>query len=193
MSSTAQLESAQDGCICPPAEDFKSFPILFLHLKNIIDDNMNYFQKYPNKSVCRRFIDAFERIIETLPSMQEIAVFIAQRVTSFDYSAEVKGNGYRSLLRLLEQCIRALTDLTYYCQKHRDRFYFRSHHYCLEIEAHTDLFLRMKDLLKYAVTCMEESKDGQLFPESIDSRIMIEAEMMDRECFYGRALGFQVS
>ncbi|XP_031568873.1 hormone-sensitive lipase-like [Actinia tenebrosa] len=192
MSMTAGQESGQDdGCICPPAEDFISFPILFRHLKNIIDDNINYFQKYPSKSVCKRFLDAFERINETLPSIQEIAVFIAQRVTSFDYSSEVKGNGYRSLLRLLEQCIRALTELTFYCQKHRNRFYFRSHHYCLEIEAHTDLLLGTKDLLNYALTCMEESKDGQLFPESIDSKILIEAEMMDRECFYGRALGFQ--
>jgi hormone-sensitive lipase len=143
--------------------------------------------------VYKRFHDAFEKTRESLLPVEEMAVYISERVTMFDYSPEVKGNGYRSLLRLLEHCIRALTELTHYCQKHRDRFYFRSHHYCLEIEAHTDLFLRTKDLLKYALTCMDESKEGQLFPESIDSRVMIEAELIDRECFYGRALGFQVS
>lgn len=194
-SSDCGSTHSSQGCICPVNEerkDFDTFPLLFTHLQRSVDNNLAYFGKYTHKSVYKRFYEAFERVHEAVEPLEEMAVYIAQRVTIFDYSPQAKGNGYRSLLRLLQHCIRAVTELTYYCQRNRDRFYFRSHHYCLEIEAHADLFTRTKDLLNYAITCMNESKEGELFPSAIDSRVMIEAEMMDRECFYGRTLGFQV-
>ncbi|KAK3749309.1 hypothetical protein QZH41_020091, partial [Actinostola sp. cb2023] len=194
-ASNSDAGSQQSSCICTADEerkDFDSFPLLFIHLKRSVDNNLDYFIKYTHKSVYRRFHEAFERIHETLEPTEHMAVYIAQRVTIFDFSPEAKGNGYRSLLGLLQHCIRALSELTYYCQNHRDRFYFRSHHYCLEIEAYADLFTRIKDLLNYAITCMNESKEGKLFPDGLDSRIMVEAELMDRECFYGRTLGFQI-
>lgn len=197
-SSSSRSEAgagSQAGCLCPTDEERKdadTLPLLFRHLKRSIDSNIDYFGKYTSKSVYKRFYEAFERVHEAMEPIEDMAVYIAQRVHIFDFSPQAKGNGYRSLLRLLQHCIRSLTELTYYCQNHRSRFYFRSHHYCLEIEAHTDLFVNTKELLNYAITCMNESKEGELFPDSVDSRVMIEAEMMDRECFYGRTLGFQV-
>ncbi|XP_032236077.2 hormone-sensitive lipase [Nematostella vectensis] len=183
----------QTVCVCPPGEreDFDSFPVLLLHLKRIVADNAEYFSKYAHKAVYKRFHESFKQILDSIGSMEELSTYLAQRVTLFDFSPEIKGNGYRSLLRITEHGIRVVTEISYYCLTHREKFYFRTHHYCLEVEAYTSLFLRVRDLLQYSKTCMAESKLGDLFPTSIDSQVMIEAEQMDRECFYGRTLGFQ--
>ncbi|EDO39376.1 predicted protein, partial [Nematostella vectensis] len=160
-------------------------------LKRIVADNAEYFSKYAHKAVYKRFHESFKQILDSIGSMEELSTYLAQRVTLFDFSPEIKGNGYRSLLRITEHGIRVVTEISYYCLTHREKFYFRTHHYCLEVEAYTSLFLRVRDLLQYSKTCMAESKLGDLFPTSIDSQVMIEAEQMDRECFYGRTLGFQ--
>ncbi|EDO30595.1 predicted protein [Nematostella vectensis] len=98
----------QTVCVCPPGEreDFDSFPVLLLHLKRIVADNAEYFSKYAHKAVYKRFHESFKQILDSIGSMEELSTYLAQRVTLFDFSPEIKGNGYRSLLRITEHGIR---------------------------------------------------------------------------------------
>lgn len=172
--------------------DFESLSLLFSHLKRILADNTDYFEEYTSKAVYKKFYDGFKLMLSTIDSLEEGAILIAKAAPLYDYSSDAKGNGYRSLLRLVEQCIRSVTELSAYCQTHRDRFYFRSHHYSLEVEAFANVFQRTSQLLQYAKLVVEDSVPDNLFPESFDSKVMLEVEQLDRECFYGRTLGFQV-
>lgn len=172
-------------------DEYKSLPLLFSHLRRLLQDNTDYFYKYVKKDVYKRFYDGFSSMLENTDPVKELALQLAQKAPHFDYSHEVKGNGYRSLLRLLEHCIRAITEISSYCSTHREKFYFRSHHYCLEVEAYTNLFQRTRELLQYAKILLD-GPENCLIPETFDPKIMLEVEELDRECFYGRTLGFQV-
>ena len=173
--------------------DYGDLPLLFRHLKRILVDNTEYFEKYTSKTVYKRFYDSFNLMLTTIDVMEESTILLARTAPLYDYSSDVKGNGYRSLIRLVEQCIRSVTELAAYCQSHRDRFYFRSHHYSLEMEAFANLFHRTSELLQFARIVIDDSVPDNLFPECFDSKVMLEVEQLDRECFYGRTLGFQVS
>ena len=172
-------------------EEYKSLPLIFSHLRRLLQNNTDYFYTYIKKDIYRRFYDGFHSMLENIDPVKELAFKIAKKAVQFDYSPEVKGNGYRSLLRLLEHSIRAITEISAYCSTHRDKFYFRSHHYCLEVEAYTSLFQRTRELLQYAKILLDGPEDC-LISETIDPEIMLEVEEIDRECFYGRTLGFQV-
>lgn len=173
--------------------DYDSLPLLFRHLKRILIDNTEYFKQYTSKAVYKKFYDGFNLMLTTIDALEESATLLAKTAPLYDYSTDVKGNGYRSLIKLVEQCIRSVTELSAYCQSHRDRFYFRSHHYSLEVEAFAKLFQRTFQLLQFAEIVVEDSVPDNLFPECFDSKVMLEVEQLDRECFYGRTLGFQVS
>ena len=173
--------------------DYDSLPLLFRHLKRILINNTEYFKQYTSKAVYKKFYDGFNLMLTTIDALEESAILLAKTAPLYDYSTDVKGNGYRSLIKLVEQCIRSVTELSAYCQSHRDRFYFRSHHYSLEVEAFAKLFQRTFQLLQFAEIVVEDSVPDNLFPECFDSKVMLEVEQLDRECFYGRTLGFQVS
>ena len=173
--------------------DYNSLPLLFRHLKRILANNTEYFEQHMSKAVYKKFYDGFKLMLTTIDALEESVVLLAKTAPLYDYSSDVKGNGYRSLIKLVEQCIRSVTELSAYCQTHRDRFYFRSHHYSLEVEAFANLFQRTSELLQFAEIVVEDSVPDNLFPECFDSKVMLEVEQLDRECFYGRTWGFQVS
>lgn len=173
--------------------DYDSLPLLFRHLKRILANNTEYFEQYVSKAVYKKLHDSFNLMLSSIDSLEEGAILLAKTAPLFDYSTDIKGNGYRSLLRLVEHCLRSVTELSAYCQTHRDRFYFRSHHYSLEVEAFANVFQRTSQLLQFAKLVVEDSVPDNLFPECFDSKVMLEVEQLDRECFYGRTLGFQVN
>lgn len=173
--------------------DYNSLPLLFRHLKRILVNNTEYFEQHMSKAVCKKFYDGFKLMLTTIDALEDSVILLAKTAPLYDYSSDVRGNGYRSLIKLVEQCIRSVTELSAYCQTHRDRFYFRSHHYSLEVEAFANLFQRTSELLQFAEIVVEDSVPDNLFPECFDSKVMLEVEQLDRECFYGRTLGFQVS
>lgn len=173
--------------------DYQALPLLFQHLKRILADNTEYFEKYTSKAVYKTFFDGFNLMLTTIDTLEESAILLARTAPLYDYNSDIKGNGYRSLIKLVEQCIRSVTELSAYCQSHRDRFYFRSHHYSLEVEAFANVFQRTSELLQFAKIVVEDSVPDNLFPECFDSKVMLEVEQLDRECFYGRTLGFQFS
>ena len=173
--------------------DYDFLPLLFRPLKRILADNTDYFEQYTSKEVYKKLYNGFKLMLSTIDSLEEGATLLAKTAPLFDYSNDIKGNGYRSLLRLVEHCLHSVTELSAYCQTHRDRFYFRSHHYSLEVEAFANVFQRTSELLHFAKIVVEDSVPDNLFPENFDSKVMLEVEKLDRECFYGRTLGFQVN
>ncbi|XP_044164248.1 LOW QUALITY PROTEIN: hormone-sensitive lipase-like [Acropora millepora] len=171
--------------------EFSYLPILFKHLRRILDDNIEYFERDTSKAVYKKFYDGFKLMTTTVHTMEEVVQVIAKAAPLYDFSVDIKGNGYRSLITIVEHSIRSVTDLAAYCQTHRDRFYFRWHHYSMEVEAFANLFCRIAELLQLAKSLINDNVPNHLFHEHFDSDLLIAAEQLDRECFYGRTLGFQ--
>lgn len=171
--------------------EYSYLPILFKHLRRILDDNIEYFERDTSKAVYKKFYDGFKMITTTVHTMEEVVQVIAKAAPLYDFSIDIKGNGYRSLITIVEHSIRSVTDLAAYCQTHRDRFYFRWHHYSMEVEAFANLFCRIAELLELAKSLINDNVPNHLFHEHYDSDLLIAAEQLDRECFYGRTLGFQ--
>lgn len=173
--------------------DCDAFPLLFKRLKELLVESLDCFLQYEAKEVYKRFYEGFKSMLETVDPLKELTAELAEAAPRYDYSAEVQGNGYRSLLSIVEHCIGAVTELVYYCQTHRDKFYFRTHHYCLEVEAYACLLQRTLQMLQYSSRMIEDSgSSGKLITETFSRDVMLEVEQVDRTCFYGRTLGFQV-
>lgn len=173
--------------------EYSDFPVLLKHLSRILSNNIEYFEQHTSKAVYKKYHDGFKLIAATIPCLEESITFFAKAAPVSDFSVDVKGNGYRSLIEIVQHGIRSVTDLAAYCQSHRNRFYFRWHHYSKEVEAYANLLQRLSECLQYARALSDDSALDCLFPECYDSGVLLAFEQLDTECFYGRTFGFQYS
>lgn len=54
------------------------------------------------KVVYKKFYDGFKLMLLMIDFLEEGVILIVKVVLLYDYSSDVKGNGYRSLLRFVE-------------------------------------------------------------------------------------------
>ena len=104
------------------------------------------------------------------------------------------GNGYRSIVNIVESCLSKVLDISKKIQKNRDKLFFRSFNVYMELQSYTQVLTRLVTISHLAIVLLDYSEPGSLFPqnEKIDD-IMQDVERINRECFYGRSFGFQVS
>ena len=64
----------------------------------------------------------------------------------------------------------------------------------MELQSYTQVLTRLVTISHLAIVLLDYSEPGSLFSqnEKIDD-IMQDVERINRECFYGRSFGFQVS
>lgn len=104
------------------------------------------------------------------------------------------GNGYRSVINIVESCLRKILATCKHIQKSRDKLFFRSYHMYMELESYVQVLSRLLTICNFAIVLLDYSKVGNLFPEDTVMDDMIsDFEKINRECFYGRTFGFQVS
>ena len=175
------------------------FTSLVRELKSIAISNIEYF-KNGKLSHHAQFHVAFCMLFEYLdigiePSFREISL----RVHEFDASTEEKGNGYRSLLRIVQKCCLHLLQISRHISTNRESMLFRRAFYLKELEAYVSTLGQLRACLYYSLKLMMYCQAGVLFAdeEALDDaladQLMMEVEMLSQDCFYGRCLGFQVS
>ena len=103
------------------------------------------------------------------------------------------GNGYRSIITIVESCLQKILLTCQQIQRSRDKLFFRSYHVYMELESYTQVLTRLLTIANLAIVLLDYSEAGNLFPRDtvIDDMIM-DFEKISRECFYGRTFGFQV-
>ena len=165
----------------------------FRRLRELLVETSAYSEQYEAKEVHRRFYRGFKSMLDVMDRLEELAVKLVEAAPQYDFSQDVKGNGFRSLLSILQHCVRVVSELVLYCQAHREKFYFRTHHYSLEVEAYGVLLQHTLQMFEYANRMIpEDGSRGNLFTETFPPDLMMEVENVDNTCFYGRTLGFQV-
>lgn len=103
------------------------------------------------------------------------------------------GNGYRSVINIVESCLQEILLTCQHIQKSREKLFFRSYHVYMELDSYTQVLSRLLTISNLAVVLLDYSQAGNLFPDEVVMDDMIaDFEKINRECFYGRTFGFQV-
>lgn len=109
------------------------------------------------------------------------------------YIIFILGNGYRSIISIVESCLIKILQLSMQIQKSRDKLFFRSYHVYMELESYTQVLSRLLTVVHLTIVLLDYSDVGCLFPhDNIVEDLLVDFEKISRECFYGRSFGFQV-
>ncbi|XP_071806435.1 hormone-sensitive lipase-like [Asterias amurensis] len=166
-------------------------------LRQLVINNIEHYQK-SRSSTGEKFFTIFCVIEQESDALRPAIETLEAIAPRFDFDEKTPGNGYRSLIRVVDCCVEKLIQISRYVAVNRDSMLFRSSHYLKELEAYGKVLSQLRVLLGYGEKLLAYSdvESGQLFPdkEQLDQMpidIMLEVQALDRECFYGRCLGFQ--
>ncbi|ESO99938.1 hypothetical protein LOTGIDRAFT_113239 [Lottia gigantea] len=158
---------------------------------------MEYFQS-GTQSQHAKFHVEFCNLYEYLDlGIEPCVMALLPRLNEYDFSPQTKGHGYRSLLRIVQKCCLSLIQLSRHITVNRDSILFRRAYYLKELEAYVQTVGQLRACLYYAQQVMNYCQEGSLFAdeETLDhqvaDKLMMEFEMLNQDCFYGRCLGFQ--
>ena len=109
------------------------------------------------------------------------------------YTFLLTGNGYRSIINIVESCLNKILDICRQIQTSRNKLFFRSYHVYMELESYTQVLSRLLTVVHLAIVLLDYSEANCLFPrDNAVDEVMKDFEVLNRECFYGRSFGFQV-
>jgi len=181
----------ENFCVC------ETTAVLFDQLASVIDDNLRFFatQKKPIDS---QFVGAFERINMVIEPTRVAMEELSKICVRFDVDSDTKGNGFRSLMCLIEKCLFKILEIGLYIQKSRERFFFRSYHNVMELESYSHVICRLFTMSQIALSfgaLLDEDSlfaDEDKYPDEVNG-LVNDFDTLGRECFYGRSFGFQFS
>ena len=112
----------------------KFFTSITKELKTLALTNVQYFES-GKQSYHAKFHISFKLLYEYVdvgiePSYRELS----KHLHLYDFSPSIKGNGYRSLLRIVDKCCLHLLQLSRYIPSVRDSILFRKKFYLKELE-----------------------------------------------------------
>lgn len=182
-------------------EDSHKRSLIFLHkaLRQETLYNVESYKKSRNDltSTDRLLYAAFCELYDHLENIDGVLLDILDLAPNYDFKNH-KVNGYRSLVKVTQSCLTHLTALVRHISVNRDSYIFRASHYAKELESYVMVLGQLRDVLHYTRKLMNYTPKGQLMPPeslldtAVGEKIQMEMDMIDQECFYGRALGFQV-
>lgn len=177
--------------------DYEYLPGLFSSLTEVLAENRQYYLELSDGRKSKEFSQRFEDLLEITAKTLKLLLEVAAVSPLFDYDSNTKGNGYRTIVRVVELCFRRLYALGQDFQKNRDGLLFRSDHYYKEIVSYLELSKGLFKFLEFAKLLLGWSDGNDLFPPEncYDAKEMTDSHLheMEKECFYGRRLGFHVS
>ncbi|KAI8480182.1 hypothetical protein Bbelb_421010 [Branchiostoma belcheri] len=164
----------------------------FKTLRSLTANNSEYFERHKTQ-YSSRFSSAVLVLQGHADAIQPILEGFIRIAPDFDVDENTPCNGYRSLVKVVGTCIRRIIHVQRKVVNNRDGLLFQSKHYCMELEAYASVLCQLRAIMDVAQKVLAKSKHGQLFPEEklFPEFMFEEAESLDKECFYGRCVGFQ--
>ncbi|XP_058447335.1 hormone-sensitive lipase isoform X2 [Malaya genurostris] len=186
IDSGSETESLETKLNCNSDELF-----LFDTLIELCRNNIKYFVDDETESGLRihgAFVGMIDHIETAKPLVKEIKGFVQE----YDFDLTCPGNGFRSFLYVMNNCVKTTLKLARYVMENRGSMLFRKTVYVKEVEAYNHLMASLCTCLKHCRTLRQWSKSGELFPISHSvEELLGRAEAINQFCFYGRCLGFQ--
>lgn len=139
------------------------------------------------------FVRSLKSIHTNVTHIRPVAVeFIAEIAHKYDASPEVKANGYRSLLALLDSLLHIIVANLQIIHKEKKNVFFRANRYSEKLRALAQNLHQMRALLGYAQILIGMTESGTLFASEEESDdILHDCEIMAKSCFYSYVQGFQ--
>ena len=188
------------GAEASTAEDYQfNFQSLYESLNKLIDSGIEYYTD-KHGDVESKFLKVFRHAKTVLEIVQPFEDKLSKAVEQFDFvypsGERVKGNGFRSLLYVYNSALIGLQDvLNSWSRRHGGWFFVVTEHLDV-VRAHVRVLDGAHLILKYAVQLAEErAAEGTVFSSGEIATVLKKLAISDeveRDCFYGRCLGFQV-
>ncbi|XP_071957672.1 hormone-sensitive lipase-like [Antedon mediterranea] len=183
----------EDGIQAPLGEKSILWPIKTLQI--LLINNIEHYQTSKSK-YAEHFFTTLCHLEQETDALKPVLEAIEQAAGQFDFDPSIPGNGYRSLLTVVEKCVGRVITLCQTITRNRDSMMFRGSHYCKELDAYSRVMSQLRRMLTFAQKLLCYSDSSELFitdKSEIPETELLLAQALDRECFYGRCLGFQFS
>ncbi|GAU98930.1 hypothetical protein RvY_10002-2 [Ramazzottius varieornatus] len=180
---------------------------LLYYLLSLGKDNASYYQGHISAASepDERFLEltAVLRVMSVhIPEVEQSAARLAETAPLFDFPG-VEGNGYRSLLQIVDACVVKLLEANVYMRNNREKFHFRVHSSLTDIRNYVEVLGTLRAMLKYTERMIDvEVAAGthDLFPGNTsddDNSDLLEdwllrVETLDQTCFFGSCTAFHV-
>ena len=167
----------------------------YCRIQSLINISIEYFGSEEGEKEERMHKNLIE-LREGLKKAFEVVETILGFADEFDYSVEVKANGYRSLICVFETFVKRFITVI-------ERMYCTNSEVCHksaefpvlvdEIDAWRKAIHSFGHVLRMAIQIRNESDRGSLFSNNKHCQAELFESFKDVEydCFYGRCLGFQ--
>ncbi|XP_014288475.1 hormone-sensitive lipase [Halyomorpha halys] len=164
-------------------------------VRNSASDNLVFFKN--DKSETGQKISAYlSTILDSVESLVPLMKNVEEKSHLYDFSEQVKGNGYTSWLKnaevVVNRTLRILEEVT----SRRNTYFFRKYHYLKEIKAYSEAMESMCVIMNYLLLMMSWSQSNNDLlitdhkPHFFDV-ISKENKFVNLFCFYGRLSCFQ--
>ncbi|XP_055328702.1 hormone-sensitive lipase-like [Paramacrobiotus metropolitanus] len=192
----------QEGPSIPATKVSSSTRInLFQYILSTARENAAYYRtlsmaKEPEDPKYTSLLSTLALLCSHIPEVDVQCEKISKNATYFDVAPNIEGNGYRSLLSIVDACLIKLLESLLYMKEHRESFYFRRSKCQQEIGDYVEVLGMMRALLNYAEKMIDaERASGQhdLFPRNGQELLdewMVNVETLNQLCFYGNCTAF---
>ncbi|XP_074543251.1 lipase, hormone-sensitive a isoform X2 [Halichoeres trimaculatus] len=175
------------------------YKLVFAALETVCEDNISLLcgpSDLPYGAVATRLVTCMKQIQEHGRALEPVVASFIAVYHHYDFDAHTPGNGYRTLVKVLQSCILHIISKGRYIATNYNRAFFRADHNASEMEAYCSALCQLRALLHLAQQLINDNDCGQLYSlqdGELSSKFVQEYSSMHKACFYGRCLGFQYS
>ncbi|XP_072227182.1 lipase, hormone-sensitive a [Leuresthes tenuis] len=175
------------------------YKVVFTALENVCEDNISVLcgpSDVPYGTVTQRLLTCMKTIQEHGRALKPVVASFTAVYHHYDFDAQTPGNGYRTLVKVLQSCLLHIIHKGRYIASNYSGAFFRADHNASEMEAYCSALCQLRALLHLAQRLMNDNDHGQLYTlqdGDLSHRFVQEYSSMHKACFYGRCLGFQFS
>ncbi|XP_028976239.2 hormone-sensitive lipase isoform X2 [Esox lucius] len=172
---------------------------VFTALEEVCEENISVLSApadLPYGDPSRRLVTCMGKILEHGRALEPVVSGITAVYHHYDFDSDTPGNGYRTLVKVLQSCLQHIIQKGRYVASNCGRALFRADHNASEMEAYGSVLCQLRALLYTAQRLLQETSPGQLYGEpggDLSRGLVREYTSMYKACFYGRCLGFQFS
>uniref|UniRef100_UPI003AAC9975 lipase, hormone-sensitive a n=1 Tax=Centroberyx gerrardi TaxID=166262 RepID=UPI003AAC9975 len=176
--------------------DYKA---VFAALETVCEENISALRAPPDLpygDVAKRLVTSMRQIQEHGRALEPVVGSFTAVYHHYDFDAQTPGNGYRTLVKVLQSCLLHIIHKARYIATNCHGAFFRADHNASEMEAYCNALCQLRALLHLAQRLMNDNSCGQLYSlqdGDLSRRFVQEYSSMHKACFYGRCLGFQFS
>ncbi|XP_037831734.1 lipase, hormone-sensitive a [Kryptolebias marmoratus] len=173
--------------------------VVFAALDRVCDDIISVLcgpSDSPYGSVTKRLVACMKKIQEHGRALEPVVASFTAVYHHYDFDAQTPGNGYRTLVKVLQSCLLHIVHKGRYIASNHSGAFFRAEHNASEMEAYCSALCQLRALLYLAQQLIHDNEHGQLYvlqDAELSRRFVQEYSSMHKACFYGRCLGFQFS